>query len=214
MKNTWETQGQRIRFLRGMSSLTRREFSEKYGLKESTFRSWEMDLAVISETSIQKLMNVLRKEGIFCTPDWIRTGIGNPPYIFRNKIFGSKDEDEISNQNTLDIEIKYFLNSYSNSLIYFVQDDCNLPIYKPGDVVGGIKITFPEKIKDYEGQPCIVPDPENKNNYNLRMIKPSKDKDKVSLTCLRSDTDTVACKILYDVTLDFYVPIIWHRRFY
>lgn len=133
-KESLEVIGIRIRSLRGFTSLSRRAFCEKYVFSEATFKSWETGLTSIRETSLKNLIQAFQKEGIICSKDWIRKGIGTSPYKL------SEASQEPSQERGLLEEVDFFLQNNQNVVVCQMEDESMVPFYALNDYVGGFKI--------------------------------------------------------------------------
>lgn len=205
MNNLLPTSGKRIKYIRDICGLSRRKFAENYSLKEFTLRSWELDISEISNNSIKKLTLALYKEGIICSEEWIKTGIGDLPYSIKgNLVAQNKFSLACKNQS----ETNNFFNS-SDNIVHVIDDECNIPIYRPGDIISGTKILYSNKIYKHIGELCIVP---IDGSLKLRIIRPSSKDNKITLTSLKCESETISCKILYDVEIEFFCPIQYFKR--
>src|SRR5580704_15173991 len=71
--------GARFRSARSLVlDLNRKSFCEKYNINRYTVQSWENGLHVSKGKNIEKFIEALAREGVFCTAEWLIDGDGAP----------------------------------------------------------------------------------------------------------------------------------------
>lgn len=76
-----QARAKRVWRLRQLTGLVRDEFARRLGLDAERLENWEKSYADISEQEAKALSDSLRKEGIYCSGEWILQGLGNSPRI-------------------------------------------------------------------------------------------------------------------------------------
>ncbi|MFT3741661.1 MAG: hypothetical protein QM752_03170 [Gammaproteobacteria bacterium] len=205
--------GKRLKTVRLMAGLTRNGLEQKYNISASTIQSWEAAKAGgLTERGVQRVIPILRQEGIFCTSDWLLYGIGVPPQptnlstsepLDTNNAYNALPEDK-----AIIKELLTFRELNPGVIDYLITDDGMAPYYCTNDYVGG-KRRMGEMIHQLIGHDCII---ETVNNeFLLRRLKAGASPDTYTLVCTNPDT-TVKTPTLYDVRLISAAPVIWHRR--
>jgi HTH-type transcriptional regulator, cell division transcriptional repressor len=161
----------RLRFLRKMSHLSMKEFALHCNLGLTTINYWEQGYSSITERGAQKVCKAMREEGIECTVIWLITGYGDPPKVtdssklsklnYKNleSLSRTSINEKKSDYPMEDIEIKeelgLFKKNYPEHLIYLVDNVSMKPLYGPGDLVAGKKLTE-KNMELAHGADCIV----------------------------------------------------------
>lgn len=69
--------GARFRSARSLvPDLNRKSFCERYGINRYTMQSWENGLHVSKGKNVEKFIEALAREGVYCTAEWLIDGIG------------------------------------------------------------------------------------------------------------------------------------------
>lgn len=161
----------RLKFLRKMSHLSMKEFAQYCNLGLTTVNYWEQGYSSVTERGAQKVCNAMREEGIECSVIWLMTGYGEQPKVIDSsklsklnyKNFESLSRTSINEKKSdypmENIEIKeeldLFRKNYPEHLIYLVDNESMKPLYDPGDLVAGKKLTG-KNMELAHGADCIV----------------------------------------------------------
>ncbi len=202
--------GKRLRTVRSMAGLTRDQVEKKYGLSAYTVQSWEAARAGgLTKRGAERVIPMVRNEGIYCTVDWLLHGVGEPPRPTYLQINPKPEPDYVQNEaSTIIQELLLFRSLNRDAIDLVVSDDGMDPFYCQGDYVAG-KRYFEEMIARLVGHNCIVQT--DNNLILLRRIKLSKSSGMYNLICLNPDT-TIEATTLYEQKLVSAAPVIWHRR--
>lgn len=161
----------RLRFLRKMSHLSMKEFAQHCNLGLTTVNYWEQGYSSITERGAQKVSKAMREEGIESSVIWLMTGYGEPPKvtdssklsklnyknlesIARTSINEKKFDYPIENIE-INEELTLFRKNYPEHLICLIDNDSMKPLYSPGDLVAGKKLTE-KNMELAHGADCIV----------------------------------------------------------
>lgn len=212
----------RLKLARKLTNLTLDEIPEKFGISKHTFYAWESGRNPIKEKMVSKIIHSLRQAGIYCTAEWLLFGTGLSPR-FMHEVSQASDtllsqpEKESSvdefNQFYEEIaifsEIKVFQKVNKNADVRFVSDDAMLPLYAPGEYVGGIRYFGEDIFHKALNTNCIV---ETKTGESfIRHLLKGRQPGLYTLVSLNANAHT-ANLVLYDTDLKSAAPIIWHRR--
>lgn len=203
-----EAKARRVKTVRTYIGLTRAALYKKYNIQTSTLRKWETPKpgsVGLTPKGANRLVEILFKEGLFCTEEWLLTGEGEQPQFTatKNEILMEEINRsfEIFENNAAEIqeEIQLFKKKHKDNIVLAVRDHHMQPAYKIGDYVGGKKIdnNFPKYFnKDciilYDGKSIVgrISPCHNSNNlYNIYTIDAEYD-------------------IITSVKVDFLAPII------
>ena len=205
----------RLKSLRNMTRLSRRAFSERYGIPAATLKNWEdAKYGGLTEKGSRKVLKALKGEGIYCSLEWLLHGIGTSPQIsdkLYTEGFGLKQmasQDSADENAVITAELQLIYQHYKDVIDFIVEDDAMEPRFIKGEHVAGKK-RYRDTIRSILGQDCIVQTGDGQ--VLLRQVRQGS---MPSVYTLRSiNTHTKLDKpILYDVELLSAAPVIWSRR--
>ncbi|MDF2690587.1 MAG: hypothetical protein K0S29_442 [Gammaproteobacteria bacterium] len=199
IKSSPEAKAERVRSVRAMAGLSRREIELQYQINENTLSGWERAIhGGLSRKGAIKLTQILHDKQILCTVDWLMHGIGiGPQKLLDEAAFSANDQTE----NSITEELSIFRKNHKNVLDFIAQDNSMAPILYQGDYVAGIQ--HKQNFQRYVGLHCIV----ELANGEVLLCKLAKGKAEhlYSLVCLNGKTQ-------YDVAISSLAPIIFIRR--
>ena len=88
--------GARFRSARSLvPDLNRKSFCERHGINRYTMQSWENGLHVSKGRNVEKFIDALAREGVYCTSEWLIEGVGDPakPLSGAPKAYPATDEN-------------------------------------------------------------------------------------------------------------------------
>ncbi|WP_342227967.1 helix-turn-helix domain-containing protein [Rickettsiella endosymbiont of Rhagonycha lignosa] len=161
----------RLRYLRKMSHLSMKEFAQHCNLGLTTINYWEQGYSSVTERGAQKVSKAMREEGIECSVIWLMTGYGEPPKVTDSSklsklnyksleslsriSINEKKSDYPLENNEIKEELALFRKNYPEHLIYLIDNESMKPLYGPGDLVAGKKLTD-KNMELGHGADCIV----------------------------------------------------------
>lgn len=192
---------QRLKFLRKMSHLSMKEFAQLCNLGITTINYWEQGYSNISERGARKVCQAISEEGIDCSTIWLLAGYGEAPRVIDSsklsklnyekfKSFSkSSINEKSSNYSTDNKEIKeelaIFKKNYPEHLICLMGNESMKPLYNPGDLVAGKKLTGKNRELAH-GADCIVELKESE--LMIRRVKIAQAVGSFDLFVINSDT--------------------------
>jgi len=218
-KGSAENRAARLRRLRNLANLSRKEMCNDSGIKLDTLIGWEVARhGGLTENGAKKVIDCVSTEGVQCTLNWLLYDIGTGPAVLANfdkvktnlqkhieePITPAKKDDE----KLIIEELLFFRSLHQESIDYLVEDDAMFPQYLLNDYVAGIK-RYKKNISKLIGNDCIVQMSDGK--VLLRCLRESPSKGKYTLLCTNTKTNS-ATPILHDVELICAAPVIWIRR--
>lgn len=211
----------RLKIARKLTGLTLEEIPEKFGISKHTFYAWESGRNPIRDKSIPKIINALRQVGVYCTSEWLMQGEGASPR-FRNEIpIEENDSSEIIKKEipekipsvyaemAIFSEIKTFQKVNKNSEVKIITDDAMMPLYAPGEYVGGICFFREDIDKKALNTNCIVQMQDG--SYHVRHLSKGELPGTYDLSALNCNSKVTKC-VLSNVSILSAAPIIWHRK--
>lgn len=161
----------RLRYLRKMSHLSMKEFAQHCNLGLTTINYWEQGYSSVTERGAQKVSKAMREEGIECSVIWLMTGYGEPPKVTDSSklsklnyksleslsriSINEKKSDYPLENNEIKEELALFRKNYPEHLICLIDNESMKPLYGPGDLVAGKKLTD-KNMELGHGADCIV----------------------------------------------------------
>ncbi|HVV69219.1 MAG TPA: hypothetical protein VG895_00155 [Patescibacteria group bacterium] len=213
-KSSPEARAKRLRKLRNLANLTRKEMCEHTGIKIDTLIGWEVARhGGLSENGAQKVIGELKKEGVMCTADWLLYEIGQGPTIipnFENVMLEPPPNSKVISDQDKHIieELIYFRNHNPGSVDLVIHDDSMNPCYQKGDYVAGIK-RYKDDIQSVIGLDCIVQTADGK--LLLRKLLTEGNSKKFNLICTNINSN-ISDPIVYNIDLIYAAAVIWHRK--
>lgn len=214
-KSQLSTPGERLKYIRELLRVSRAYISERYGLSADTLTAWENGKSKLTEKGLMRCMEVYRQEGVVLSKSWILTGEGLDPKlsVALGKYFNSSEPTETSevvdDHELMYLEADYFKNSAQNSVIMIVSNADMLPLYSPGDFVGG-RFRFHKNIAECIGKDCIIQTISGERYF--RRLALGNTPKKYNLVCLNPAWGGNPEPVLFDVEVESVAPVIWHRR--
>jgi len=193
----------RLKKLRNMANLSRKEICDKYELNVNTYKGWEIArYGGLPLDGAKKTINRVAEEGIICSLNWLLHGEGEAPTI----IAFSKEPAQISTETNVLKEILVFKSLSQNTIFTEVMDDGMTPPFNIGDYVAGEKKTGKE-IESLLNYDCIVQLIDSE--ILVRKLKKGNKDKTYTLICTNSET-SIEKPILYDMKLAYAARITRH----
>lgn len=161
----------RLRFLRKISHFSMKEFAQHCNLGLTTINYWEQGYSSITERGAQKVCKAMREEGIECTVIWLMTGYGEAPKVIDSSKLSKLNYKNLESLSRISInekksdypmenieikeELGLFRKNYPEHLIALINNESMKPLYSPGDLVAGKKLTE-KNMELAHGADCIV----------------------------------------------------------
>lgn len=224
----------RLKHVRKLAKLSRKEIEARYGLPESTLKAWENGTAIITSKGLQRCEAIYRKLGVVLSREWVLHGKGLPPQFSvdigryfasaysaasmlitestKHDLFIVKDRDQLrpylqSEEMCMVQEASFFKELYPDAVVLIVSDDDMLPKYRAGDYVGG-RFRYGKDIEAAVNRDCIVRLPDGTDM--LRHVVRSRAGAGYNLVSTNPHT-TSREPVLFNVNVVAVAPVIWHR---
>lgn len=209
-RSTPEARAARVKRLRNLANLSRKEMCDSEELNVNTLKGWEIArYGGLPLDGAHKVVKRVAKEGIFCTVEWLLYEEGPPPKVNLTQTEAADNNtNTCSEQENIDKEIKLFHSNYANAVSHELIDDGMAPLYEKDDFVAGIKF-LGKKIREAVGLNCLAQ--LANGDIQFRKLSQGKTADTYNLACLNANT-TVDLPIIFDAELIWAAPVIWHRK--
>ena len=209
-RSTPEARAARVKRLRNLANLSRKEMCDDEEINLNTLKGWEIArYGGLPIDGAHKIVKRVAREGVFCTIDWLLYEEGQPPRV--NVMQMNEQRTQGMNQpeeKKIEEELELLKKHYSNVLFYQISDDGMSPFYEKGEFVAGIKEAG-KQIDSIIGSNCIVQ--LANGQFLCRKLRKGKLENLYTLICMNSDT-SVEIPIIADVELISAAMVVWHRK--
>ncbi len=218
LKSSRQARANRLKSIRKLTRLSRREFSEAYAIPKGTLQNWEDGrYGGLTIKGAERIARVLDNEGVHCTPQWLLDGVGPGPLLsdrlfLRNLIVNWRElDEETSDQQSQEMLIKqellFFRQNHQNVLDTVISDDAMLPRFVAGEYVAGVACQNNEFTRAIN-QECILR--LHDDEIMVRRVLAGESPDLYTLTLTNSNGQLQ--RTHENVRLLEVAPIIWTRR--
>jgi HTH-type transcriptional regulator, cell division transcriptional repressor len=214
-----ELRAKRLKVLRQMLGLTRKDFADQYHIPFSNFQNWEGPrYGGLTEQGAIKILRVCAAEGIETSLAWLMHGVGANPNLtekfyhrYHHQHINEKlaEPDQDAETAAISQELQLFKqNCNQQTLDLVVTDDGMEPYYRIGEHVAGKSFCDQNVIKAIN-RDCIIKI--SSGEILLRHLEAGNNKTRFNLSCINPNT-TTSKPIIYDAEVICAAPIIWLRR--
>lgn len=195
-----ETRGLRIKQVRlNLLGKSREELCTGSTIGLGTLKGWEIGVGGgVSNVGAQKLVNHLSTLGVHTTTNWILHGLGPQP---TTGMLLQQTPEEIQI-----IEELLIFRKQPGSIDALITDDTMIPLFYPGNYVGGI---LTNNLKCCIDKACIIITADNEKL--VRILENDSPSDLYTLRCQNTHTELVQ-PIQTDISIIAAAPIIFIRR--
>lgn len=210
-RSTAEARAARVKRLRNLANLSRKEMCDDSDMNVNTLKGWEIArYGGLPLDGAHKIIKRVAREGVLCTVEWLLYETGPAPSVNVGQIAESQTQDSQKQPEEVNIEEEFILfqKHYPQAIQCKINDDGMSPFFEEGDFVAGTKRTG-DQIEDLLDSSCIV---QLANGELLcRKLRKGKSKNTYHLVCINSETN-VGMPIISDAELLSAAKIVWHRK--
>tara|TARA_Y100000991_G_C21927430_1_gene329301 strand:- start:59 stop:685 length:627 start_codon:yes stop_codon:yes gene_type:complete len=199
----------RLKKLRKMTQLSRKDFCDKYNMSSGTLQNWETArFGGLTEKGARLIITFLKQENIICSFEWLMFQAGQPPKLTHTSHPPSQNKPAPQGSDIIH-EINYFYKLHATSFHTVIQDDSMEPVFKKGWTVCGEKYDRSVWYK-VTHQDCIVQ--LTNRDPIVRHVRPTQqDTRTLELIALNPYSNCAFKQVITD-QIDFIAPIIWTRH--
>lgn len=234
LKSSKRVRAQKLKNLRKLTGLSRRDFSIKHKIAPGTLQNWEdARNGGLTEKGAKRAIQAFTTEGIQLTLEWLMHDFGFPPQISNRLYFGDlteSNEPQDSSPKTTETssahhiaappvsdakgfsaivqELLLFQKLNPNSIDAVIADNGMTPRFIVGEQVAGIQRIGKDIVQAIH-MDCILQT--THGDVLVRHLRVGSEPNRYNLVCTNPHAD-VAKPVLYDVELYAAAPIIWARR--
>lgn len=200
-----DARGERLRKIRNLANLSRKELCDSPEFKLNTYKGWELGrFGGLPVDGAERVIKRVAQENVICSLEWLLYGKGSEPYIVPQC---AHDADQQENELILK-EIMVFQSFYPEAIYIEVCDDALAPTYMISDYVAGMRV-YGNDIQSAINQICIV---QLKTGELLcRYLREGCSKEKYQLLATNINS-TVKGPQTIEAELNFAAPIIRHYK--
>ena len=200
-----DARGERLRKIRNLANLARKDLCNSFDLKLNTYKGWELGrFGGLPADGAERVLKRVGQENVICSIEWLLYGEGQEPYVIpqNSGTFAQSETDKLLR------EITIFQNFYHNAVYFKIQDDSLAPVYMPDDYVAGIRV-FDEQIRSALNQVCIIQ--LTNGDIVCRYLREGLKKNtwQILATNLNSKASSLQ---LIDVEINFAAPVVRHYK--
>jgi transcriptional regulator with XRE-family HTH domain len=215
-KSLPEERGRRLKQLRNLANLNRKQLCEHSGINIHSLKGWEIGrYGGLPLDGAEKVIKRVAQEGVSCPLEWLLYEIGTGPqvvvdfYKTKEEMAAAESELKIEDETQLICkELMLFRKLFRHTIELRIGDDGMNPLYNVGDYVAGQKI-HGDRIKNALGHDCIIQTHEGKIFF--RKLREGTEADRYTLMCTNLQTQ-VAEPIIYNVRVANVAPVIRHYK--
>lgn len=217
-KSTHEARAERVKRVRNLANLSRKEICNDGTLNINTYKGWELGrYGGLPLDGADKIVTRVAKEGVICAPEWLLYGIGESPKVITDFTQIKKIEktgsasfrlDDAEQESVMLEELLLFRNHFNDITYMIVSDDGMLPFYKPGEFVAGVP-RYGDKIQEVVNFDCIVQI--DNGQILLRSLRKGNQTGLYTLISINTQS-TIKEPVIYNAKLLSAAPIIRHLR--
>jgi hypothetical protein len=198
-----QSKAQRVKYLRNLANLCRKDVCEDSKINLNTLIGWEVGRhGGLSKLGARRLITRIEKEGVMCSEQWLLTGEGQKPTLLSQHCESNSEQQKILQ------ELALFQSNYKYTLTFTLTDDSMKPYFEKGDCVAGVELTGTTTLNTLLDAPCII---KTENEILVRIFKPGSKRGHYHLCC--SDLNaSLTFPTLYDIKVISAARICWHRK--
>lgn len=201
--STPEARAERLRRIRNLANLSRKEICGTDDININTYKGWELGrFGGISSDGAEKVIKIITKSGVICSTEWLLYGKTPAPTLISETNFCEGDADEMTG-SLISKEFSIYHGATKNAVLIEVTDDGLSPHYQMGDFLAGEK-KFNDEIELTVEQVCIIETIDGKKM--TRYLKKGIEKGRYTLIC--TNYNTTMCDVIVSNTSLLYSATI------
>lgn len=203
--STAEARAERLRKIRNLANLSRKEICDQEEINFNTYKGWELArFGGLPIDGAERVIKRIAEENVICCIDWLLYGRGQEPYLLPR----GANLNDLNDQTLIPKEILLFQSFHPDAIYTQIQDDALAPHFMPGDYVAGIKMFNNDMVKAVN-LPCIVELPNG--DIAVRYLKQGQNSREFQLLSTNIDS-TIRSGFSIETELKSAAPIIRHYK--
>jgi transcriptional regulator with XRE-family HTH domain len=214
-KSTPEARAERVKRLRNLANLSRKQMCEGSDININTLKGWEIArYGGLPRDGAEKIVIRVAREGVIATTDWLLYEIGTGPHLITNlhhaqqTAHSAPPDLQQDDEALITEELLLFRKHFKSTVSLLIADYAMEPIYKPREWVAGVKF-YQEQMPRLIGQDCIV---QLKNGRILLRNLQQGSKDGCYNLVSNNPQTTSQEAIIENVQPNYAAPVMRHYR--
>lgn len=141
----------RIKSARVLSGMNQEDFARTFEIPHVSLKTWESGKSLPRQTGITKFLSALSSSGVYIDEEWLLCGRGSGPTYVKNRESVTGIDERRGN-----VLIDAFRNEQTaqglSPITVQVVDDEMFPLYRRGDIIGGVFLSYDEAKAFYESR--------------------------------------------------------------
>lgn len=135
-QNDLKSIGARFRSARSLVPINRKSFCERHGINRYTMQSWENGLHISKGKNVDKFIEALAREGVYCSSEWLIDGLGDSARL-ASSVDSSENREIIEDNDKFILSLKALIDRHQDLVSCQLLDDSMAPKFLRGDLVFG-----------------------------------------------------------------------------
>jgi DNA-binding transcriptional regulator YiaG len=153
-----QARASRLKRMRRLTFLSRKEFAKKHTFSPGTLQNWETArFGGLTEKGARLILKAFKQEGIFCSYEWLMLGVGDGPVFTKPAM--KNVQNGVSSRFLpgagVSQELKFFMQMHPGAVSIQLSDDSLEPYMSKGDWLCGVACNIARR-DEILGRLCIV----------------------------------------------------------
>ena len=153
-----QARASRLKRMRRLTFLSRKEFAKKHAFSPGTLQNWETArFGGLTEKGARLILKAFKQEGIFCSYEWLMLGVGDGP------VFAKSSRESVQNSASarslpgvgVAQELRFFMQVHPGAVSIQLPDDSLEPYMSKGDWLCGVSCNIARR-DEILGKLCIL----------------------------------------------------------
>ncbi|MGC6403750.1 MAG: hypothetical protein ACON5A_00720 [Candidatus Comchoanobacterales bacterium] len=202
-----KSRANRLKRLRRMTGMSRKDFSAAYTISQGTLQNWETGrFGGLTEKGARVILRAFRQEKIFCGFEWLMYGVGEEPIVYKEVEQSSSVSGVPLRVSTVEQDLDFMHQLHKDAITYYIDDDSMAPIYCRGSYVMGIKVQKNDFVS-LSNRVCIVQTFDHRKI--IRQVRLGKDRFSFNLHAI--NYAECAKPVIYNEEIMSAAPVYWVR---
>ena len=206
-----QARASRLKRMRRLTFLSRKEFAKKHDFSPGTLQNWETArFGGLTEKGARLILKAFKQEGIFCSYEWLMLGVGEGPVFTKSTLRGMRETTASRpvSDGGVGQELKFFMQVHHGAVSVQLPDDSLEPYMSKGDWLAGVPCNAARR-DEIIGKLCIL-----ELKEGGRVVRYVKELwADASVSCVAANPFSDAGMLFAErIAVGKIVPVLWWRR--
>lgn len=153
-----QARASRLKRMRRLTFLSRKEFAKKHTFSPGTLQNWETArFGGLTEKGARLILKAFKQEGIFCSYEWLMLGVGDGPVFAKSSMKNMQNNTFVQYPQGVGVaqELKFFMQMHPGAVSIQLPDDSLEPYMSKGDWLCGVSCNIARR-DEILGKLCIL----------------------------------------------------------